>query len=70
LRIFESWGDDVVEDSIASMVESRWWTDDAPRKVSRLKRAHLDHDFMKKHGSRLWERLERCCREGLTLARL
>jgi hypothetical protein len=52
------------------MVESRWWTDDAPRKVSRLKRAHLDYDFMKKHSSRLRERLERCCREGLTLARV
>jgi hypothetical protein len=62
LRIFESWGDDVVEDSIASMVESRWWTDDAPRKVSRLKRAHLDD-----HDSRLRKRLECCCREGLTL---
>jgi len=70
LHIFESWGDDVVEDSIAGMVESRWWTDDPPRKVSRLKRAHLDYDFMKEHSSRLWERLERCCREGLTLARV
>jgi hypothetical protein len=70
LHIFESWGDDVVEDSIAGMVESRWWTDDPPRKVSRLKRAHLDYDFMKEHSSSLRERPERCCREGLILARV
>jgi len=66
LRIFEGWGGDVVDDSIASMVESRWWTDDAPHKVLRLKRVDLIY-FTEICDSRLRERLERCSREGLTL---
>jgi len=62
LRIFEGWGGDVVNDSIASMVESWWWTDDAPHKVLYLKRVDLIY-FTEIYDSRLREKLECCSRE-------
>ena len=58
--------DHINDNGIASMIESRWWTDDAPRMVSRLERVVVgleDRDI----DARAREKLERCREEGLDL---
>jgi hypothetical protein len=55
---------DVDDNRIASMIESRWWTDDAPRMVSRLERAAV-HVQERNIDAKVRERLDHCRLEGL-----
>jgi hypothetical protein len=64
LVIEEAFGEDIDDSGVANMIESRWWADDAPRMVSRLKEVYVYYDGV----ARVRERLERCCREGLILS--
>jgi hypothetical protein len=66
LRFFEAWHNPIDDDCVANAIESRWWTDDAPRMVSRLKRVDIVYDS-EGINSRVWERLEHCRQEGLVL---
>jgi len=66
LRIFGHTGGHIDDNGIANMIESRWWTDDAPRAVSRLQRVDVAFDD-REIDAVVRERLERCRREGLDL---
>jgi hypothetical protein len=58
--------DDIDDNGIANMIESRWWTDDAPHMVSRFEIVILSIDG-RKIDVRARERVEHCRREGLAL---
>jgi hypothetical protein len=61
-----AFNDAINDNGIANMIESRWWTDDAPRMVSRFEIVILSIDGRKID---VWarERVEHCRREGLAL---
>ena len=58
--------DHIDGDCFTNMIESRWWTDDTPRMVSRLKRVVYGNWTT---DARVLQRLEHCRREGLILNR-
>jgi len=68
LNILQDSGDHDDHIGLASMIESRWWTDDddTPRNVSRLETVKLffADDYI---DARVKDRLERCRREGFIL---
>jgi len=68
LNILQDSGDHNDHIGLASMIESRWWTDDddTPRNVSRLETVKLffADDYI---DTRVKDRLERCRREGFIL---
>ena len=66
LLIYEDMHDGINDNVITNLIESRWWTDDVPRAVSRFERVDV---FLKDReiDVRLQARLERCRREGLNL---
>jgi len=45
------------------MIESQWWTDDAPRKMSRLETVKVVF-YGKEIDVKVRDRLDRCGREG------
>jgi esterase/lipase superfamily enzyme len=67
LHFCKAFSDYIDGDYVANMIESRWWTDDAPRMVSRLKRVELVYGNWE--DARVLDRLEHCRREGLILNR-
>ena len=66
LDVYGFTGYDIDHNGIANMIESRWWTDDAPRMVSRLKTVAVGF-YDREIDAGVRERLEHCSREGLSL---
>jgi len=66
LFICESSGDGIDDNSIANMIESRWWTDDVPREVMRIEDVYVRFDD-RDIDVNVKERLEHCRQEGLIL---
>jgi hypothetical protein len=66
LYIVQGWGYSNAHSRLARMVESRWWTDDVPRKMSRLETVEVVF-YDKEIDARVRDRLARCRREGLIL---
>jgi hypothetical protein len=64
LHFYKAFDDHIDGDCFANMIESRWWTDDAPRMVSCLKRVVCGNWEIE---ATVRERLEHCHREGLIL---